>query len=349
MAHGGACEAVRVSDWQPDEPARERPVWTPRVFGVSASQGDAVPAGASPVTASDGGRAGTLPEPGSAGSAGAAGSTGSTGATEFAGPTGPTGSAEQTGPAEQDESWTPAPGSRRAGRKPAKRTQPPPTGPLSWLREIAIVLVSALVLSLLVKTFLVQAFWIPSQSMHDTLIEDDRILVSKLAPGPLKVHRGDIVVFKDPGGWLQDQPVTPTTGSQRAVNDVLTFLGLRPVDAGQHLVKRVIGLPGDHVASAGPGKPVTVNGVALDEPYLPPGANPSSIAFDITVPPDSLWVMGDNRDYSEDSRYHQGNPGGGSIPMANVVGVAFVIVWPADRWTLLRNPGATFADVPDPS
>jgi signal peptidase I len=223
------------------------------------------------------------------------------------------------------------------------------SGPLSWLRESAIVLVSALVLSLLVKTFLVQAFWIPSQSMHDTLVEDDRILVSKLVPGPLKIHRGDIVVFKDPGGWLAGDVTPPATGAKRVVNDVLTFVGLRPVDAGQHLVKRVIGLPGDHVASAGPGHPVTVNGVALDEPYVAAGSAPSSLAFDTTVPADSLWVMGDNRDHSEDSRYHQGNPGGGSIPMANVVGVAFVIVWPADRWTLLRNPGATFADVPDPS
>lgn len=241
------------------------------------------------------------------------------------------------------------PGSRRARRGGRRQPQPVRSGPLSWLRETAIVLVSALILSLLVKTFLVQAFWIPSQSMHDTLIEDDRILVSKLAPGPLQVHRGDIVVFKDPGGWLADQVATPVSGAQRVVNDVLTFVGLRPVDAGQHLVKRIIGLPGDHVACAGPGSPVTVNGVALDEPYLAPFAQPSSMTFDITVPADSLWVMGDNRDHSEDSRYHQGNPGGGSIPMANVVGVAFVVVWPADRWATLRNPGATFADVPDPS
>ncbi len=237
---------------------------------------------------------------------------------------------------------------RRAARAPHK-PEPPRSGPMSWLRETGIVLVSALILSLLVKTFLVQAFWIPSQSMHDTLVEDDRILVSKLAPALLHIHRGDIVVFKDPGGWLAGQTTPPATGVRRALNDVLTFVGLRPVDAGQHLVKRVIGLPGDHVACAGPGKPVTVNGVALNEPYVARLSQPSSMAFDITVPPDSLWVMGDNRDHSEDSRYHQGNPGGGSIPMANVVGVAFVIVWPADRWTILRNPGATFADVPNPS
>lgn len=219
----------------------------------------------------------------------------------------------------------------------------------SLLRETAIILVSAIVLSLLVKTFLVQAFFIPSQSMHDTLIENDRILVSKLTPGPLDLRRGDIVVFKDPGGWLSGQ-VVPDPGPVRArLNEVLTFIGLYPADANEHLVKRLIGLPGDHVACAGPGEPITVNGVAIDEPYLADGAIPSEQAFDTTVPPNSIWVMGDNRQNSADSRYHTGNPGGGSVPIANVVGTAFVTVWPLERFGLLRNPGSTFADVPDPS
>ena len=221
-------------------------------------------------------------------------------------------------------------------------------GAFGWLRETVVILASALVLSLIVKTFLVQAFYIPSPSMHETLIENDRILVSKLVPGPLSLHRGDIVVFKDPGGWLETQPVVRKTGWQRTVNDLLTWVGLLPVDAGEHLVKRVIGLPGDHVSSAGNGAPVMVNGVALKEPYVAPGSQPSSMAFDVVVPPGSLWVMGDNRDHSSDSRYHQGNPGGGSVPEANVVGVAFVIVWPLDRATILHNPSATFAGVPNP-
>lgn len=211
-----------------------------------------------------------------------------------------------------------------------------------------IILASALVLSLLVKTFLVQAFYIPSPSMHETLIENDRILVSKLVPGPLSLHRGDIVVFKDPGGWLETQPAVRKTGWHRTVNDVLTWVGLVPVDAGEHLVKRVIGLPGDHVTSAGNGAPVVVNGVALDEPYVAPGSQPSSMAFDVVVPAGSLWVMGDNRDHSSDSRYHQGNPGGGAVPESNVVGVAFVTVWPLARMTVLHNPSATFAGVPNP-
>ncbi|WP_246036856.1 MULTISPECIES: signal peptidase I [Cellulomonas] len=223
------------------------------------------------------------------------------------------------------------------------------SGAWSWVRETAIILVSALVLSLVVKTFLVQAFFIPSQSMHDTLIENDRILVSKLTPGPRDLRRGDVVVFKDPGGWLPpvEEPARGPVGT--AVEDALTWIGLLPQDAGEHLVKRVIGLPGDRVASAGPGSPVTVNGVPIDEPYLAAGVQPSEKTFDVVVPENSVWVMGDNRPRSADSRFNQGRPGGGSVPMDNIVGVAFVTVWPLDRVTVLRNPSDTFAGVPDPS
>ncbi|MBO3084444.1 signal peptidase I [Cellulomonas sp. zg-ZUI188] len=214
------------------------------------------------------------------------------------------------------------------------------------LRETVIILVSAIVLSLLVKTFLVQAFFIPSQSMHDTLIERDRILVSKLTPGPLDLRRGDIVVFKDPGGWLPAVAAPEPGAVQGAVNSALTYIGLYPADANEHLVKRLIGLPGDHVACAGAGEPITVNGVPVEEPYLANGVLPSDMAFDITVPDNSIWVMGDNRSHSSDSRYNQGKPGGGSVPIDNVVGMAFVTVWPIERIELLRNPTSTFADVP---
>ncbi|MDM7856074.1 signal peptidase I [Cellulomonas sp. MW4] len=232
-------------------------------------------------------------------------------------------------------------------RHAAPRTRS--SGPMAFLRETAIILICALALSWVVKTFFVQAFFIPSPSMHDTLIEHDRILVNKLAPGPFELHRGDIVVFKDPGGWLQGETEQTPSRSRSIVNDVLTFVGLYPQDAGQHLVKRVIGTAGDHVACAGPGKPVTVNGVALDEPYLAPGSEPSEQKFDITVPANSIWVMGDNRQHSWDSRFHQGNPGGGSVPISNVVGVAFVTVWPIERAGLLHNPAKTFEDVPAPT
>ena len=233
------------------------------------------------------------------------------------------------------------------GRRDPDAARRRPTTAWTWVRETAIILVSALVLSLVVKTFLVQAFYIPSQSMRETLVENDRILVSKLTPGPFDLERGDIVVFKDPGGWLSPGLVEPRSPFAEAVNEGLTFIGLLPQDAGEHLVKRVIGLPGDRVACAGPGEPVTVNGVAIDEPYLAPGAQPSEMDFDITVPANSLWVMGDNRQQSADSRRNQGRAGGGSVPVANVVGVAFVTVWPVDRMTVLRNPSATFENVPD--
>jgi signal peptidase I len=193
------------------------------------------------------------------------------------------------------------------------------------LRETAIVLVAAVVLSCVVQTFLAQAFLIPSASMHGALVEGDRVLVSKLAPGPFDVHRGDVVVFADPGGWLVP-------------------------GEGDHLIKRVIGLPGDRVASTGDGAPLTVNGVGVDETaYLAPGSSPSEIAFDQVVPAGSLWVMGDNRQHSRDSRWHLGDPGGGFLPMDHVVGTAFLTVWPLDRLHPLRNPGEVFADVPPPA
>jgi signal peptidase I len=229
----------------------------------------------------------------------------------------------------------------RAGAAPGTR------GPVaSFVRETAIILVSAVVLSWVVKTFLAQAFFIPSASMHDTLLEGDRVLVNKLAPGPFDVHRGDVVVFADPGGWL-DAPDVPETN---IAQDALIAIGLMPQQSEDHLIKRVVGLPGDRVAAAGDGSPLTVNGVPVDESvYLAPGASPSEIAFDVVVPSGSVWVMGDNRQHSADSRWHLGDPGGGAVPVADVVGTAFVTLWPLDRTGLLRNPGDVFADVPDPS
>ncbi|MCL2454374.1 MAG: signal peptidase I [Micrococcales bacterium] len=240
------------------------------------------------------------------------------------------------------EDAVPAPSRGQSRRRQQKRQA---SGPLAWLREIAIILVSALVLSWVVKTLLIQAFFIPSESMADTLILDDRILVSKLTPRVLDLSRGDIVVFSDPGGWLvgAEQPRPGPVGT------VLQTVGLMPADS-DHLVKRIIGMPGDHVACAGPGEPVTVNGVAIDESrYLKPGSSPSEMAFDVVVPAGHLWVMGDNRQHSSDSRYNQSKPGGGAVPISDVVGVVFVTVWPLDRISTHRNPGSVFADVPRPS
>lgn len=245
----------------------------------------------------------------------------------------------QESSADEHEAW------HRSDRRPRRRQRGPVA---SFARETAIILVSAIILSWVVKTFLAQAFFIPSASMHDTLLEGDRVLVSKLVPGPLDLHRGDIVVFSDPNGWLTG--AEQTASGTNAVQDVLIAIGVMPQQSEDHLIKRVIGLPGDQVSCAGDGSPIVVNGVAIDESlYLAPGSRPSEIAFDITVPEDSVWVMGDNRQESADSRYHTGEAGGGSVPMDDVVGVAFVKLWPFDRIGTLRNPGDVFREVPDPS
>ncbi|WP_250445963.1 signal peptidase I [Actinotalea sp. C106] len=242
---------------------------------------------------------------------------------------------------------TAAEGTEREHRAPARHGRSRPSGGAgAWLRESFVIVVSALVLSLIIKTFLVQAFFIPSSSMEDTLAIGDRVLVTKLAPGPLDVNRGDVVVFKDPGGWLPTQPTTPQPAWREALTEGLTFIGLLPQDSGEHLIKRVVALPEDTVECCDADGRLLVNGVAIDEPYLAAGSEASEMEFSVTVPAGGLWVMGDNRQNSQDSRYKQGDPGGGSVPLDNVVGVAFVTVWPADRWTLLRNPGETFAEVP---
>ena len=220
---------------------------------------------------------------------------------------------------------------------------------LTIVKEIAFILVSAILLSLLVKTFFIQAFYIPSESMMNTLQKGDRILVNKLTPGVFDVNRGDIIVFKDPGGWLKSSVVPEKTGVSRWVSNGLTFIGLLPQDSGNHLVKRVIGISGDHVVCCDTAGRITVNGQPIDEtPYLKEGVQPSTVAFDQIVPDDKLWVMGDNRSDSLDSRYNQGSAGGGFVPKKNVVGTAFVKVWPLGRIGFLKNPGEVFEEVKKP-
>ncbi|SKC78688.1 signal peptidase I [Krasilnikoviella flava] len=235
-----------------------------------------------------------------------------------------------------------------AGR-PAPAEGRAPSRGLGVLRETAIIVVSALVLSWLIKTFLVQAFYIPSGSMEDTLEIGDRVMVSRMVPDVFDVHRGDIVVFKDPGGWLPPYEPPERTPAGQAVTNVLTFVGLLPQETGDHLIKRVIGTPGDHVTCCDDQGRVSVNGQPIDEEtYIKPGSVPSQDPFDTVVPEDMLFVMGDNRQNSQDSRYNTGKPGGGFVPTQNVVGSAFATVWPLGDATLLRNPGDVFAGVPEP-
>lgn len=219
-------------------------------------------------------------------------------------------------------------------------------GLIIFVRDLAVILVIAFVVSFVVKTFFVRSFYIPSTSMNQTLQTDDRILVNQLKPKIGGVERGDVVVFKDPGGWLTPQAETPPN----AIEWILREVGLVPSPTDDFLIKRVIGIGGDHVACCNAAGQVTVNDVPLDEPYvyLPPGSTAASgTEFDVVVPDESYWMMGDNRYGSKDSRYNTDKPGNGFVPSENLVGVAFVINWPVQRWAWLGNYPETFAGVQD--
>jgi signal peptidase I len=213
-----------------------------------------------------------------------------------------------------------------------------------WLRESVIIVVVALVIATLIRAFLAQAFFIPSGSMENTLAIGDRILVEKVTTEFGSIQRGDIVVFEDPGGWLPPSTASASAPA-RYVRDALQFVGLAPVSTNQDLVKRVIGLPGDHVVCCNAQQQISVNGVTLDESsYLYPNSVGGTDHYDVTVPANTLWVLGDNRQDSEDSAWHYTNPGHGSpyVPEKDVIGRAFVIIWPIKNWGTLGRP-ATFS------
>ena len=208
-----------------------------------------------------------------------------------------------------------------------------------WL-ELLVLVVVALVLALLVKAFAIQAFYIPSGSMENTLDIGDRVLINKIVYHLRPIHRGDIIVFDGTGSWNFDAPTSNSNIFSKAADEIEGLVGISH-DSSIY-IKRVIGLPGDHVACCNAAGQVTVNGVPLREgSYLFPGNVPSTRKFSTTVPAGNLWVMGDHRLVSYDSRGHQGDPGGGSIPESAVLGRAFVIIWPPSRWGSLNIP-ATF-------
>jgi signal peptidase I len=221
------------------------------------------------------------------------------------------------------------------GKKETKRKRP-------FWRDLAVIVIAALVLTILLKAFVVQVFSIPSGSMENTLLPGDRILVNKMVYRFRPIERGDIVVFSGSGSW--DPPTAPVSNPfARVWDDAIGLVGI--AGPGTDYVKRVIGVPGDHVVCCNALGQVTVNGAALSEKsYIFPGAAPSQIRFNITVPPGRLWVMGDNRADSDDSRYRTGDPGGGTIPESAVVGRAFLIIWPLSRISDLPIPN-TFQQV----
>jgi signal peptidase I len=266
----------------------------------------------------------------------AAGPAASSGAAAPSGPPGPPGPSGSSGSSEVEEKGRATSNAKRAG-----------TGLLGLIRETVIVVAIALVLSLLVKTFLVQAFFIPSQSMEDTLLIGDRVIVSKLTPGPFPLERGDVVVFVDPGGWLGPTEAAPQPGPLRRA---IAFVGLLPNDSNNHLIKRVIGMPGDHVVCCDEDGLITVNGEPLRETYVRDGSVASERDFDVRVPAGRVWVMGDNRQESEDSRFHDDGKGNtGSVPISLVTGRAVAVVWPLSHASRLTRPGEVFAKVPSAS
>ncbi|KQZ08565.1 signal peptidase I [Agromyces fucosus] len=221
-------------------------------------------------------------------------------------------------------------------------------GVLLFLRDLLVIFVVAVLVSFLIKTFLIRSFFIPSQSMEETLVKDDRIIVNQLVPEVTPLERGDVVVFRDPGGWLPARTEVEQPPLVAAVDWFLAFVGLAAPDSNDHLVKRLIGLPGDHVVCCNALGQMSVNDVPLDEPYvaLPPGdTKVSADDFDVVVPEGSLWVMGDNRYNSKDSRYNRETPLKGFVPIDNVVGRAFVVSWPVDHWAWLGNYPEVFDGV----
>ncbi|RLP06800.1 signal peptidase I [Propionibacterium australiense] len=223
------------------------------------------------------------------------------------------------------------------------------SGLLGFLGEFGLIVVIALILSALLRTFLVQLFVIPSSSMEHTLDIGDRAMVVK----PMDFHRGDVVVFRDPGDWLSESAVTTSPARK-----VFEFLGVMPASSADHLVKRVIGMPGDHVTCCNANGQIEVNGTALDESsylYQTNGfmSTPSDIPFDVVVPADHIFVLGDHRNDSRDSRYHlcdatDGEPVGSAafVPVADVTGPVVAIALPFSRATRLHTP-ETFEAVPD--
>jgi signal peptidase I len=263
---------------------------------------------------------------------------------QAAGPVGPGGAQAADGSSGPGAAGGGAAGAGAAGAGTASAARSRRRRRLSWWSELIVLFALALVIMLVIKTYVVQAFYIPSSSMENTLDIGDKVLVNKLIYHFRSIERGDVVVFNGEGSW---DPPSPPQSSDPVVRLASEFghavTGLFGISPGVHdYIKRVIGLPGDHVACCDAQGRVTVNGVALSEKsYLYPNNPPSMNKFSIKVPPGRLWVMGDHRNVSYDSRGHIGDPGGGTIPENQVVGRAFLILWPPSRFRVLPIP-ATF-------
>ena len=210
----------------------------------------------------------------------------------------------------------------------------------SVLREFPILVIVALAVSLLIKTLLVQFFFIPSGSMENTLQIQDRVAVNKLPFISKNINRGDVVVFRDPANWLPE----PFSGGENRIvakiKEGLVLVGVLPNPTKQYLVKRVIGVAGDRVICCSKSGKLTINGKEATEPYIYAGNKVSDMDFNITVPEGKIWVMGDHRSASADSRYHQDDVNNGFVPVSRITGRAYAIIWPIKNIGIIssQNP-----------
>ena len=202
-------------------------------------------------------------------------------------------------------------------------------------REVPLIVVAALLVSIFVKTFLVHFFFVPSGSMQNTLQIGDRIAVNKFAAIFSDIRRGEVVVFKDPDNWLGAPPAPTGSAITRDLKRALVDVGVLPDPATQYLVKRVIGVGGDTVLCCDTKGHLVVNGIAVNEPYIFAGNTPSDMKFNVTVPKGYIWVMGDHRGASADSRFHTDDLHKGMVPLNDVVGRAEFIVWPFSHASFL--------------
>jgi signal peptidase I len=172
--------------------------------------------------------------------------------------------------------------------------------------------------------------------MENTLQINDRVAVNKLPFVSGKINRGDVVVFRDPASWLPEADASSKSTIKTKIKDGLVLVGVLPNPAKQYLVKRVIGVAGDHIVCC-TDKKLTINGTPVDEPYIFKGNNPSDITFDITVDPGKIWVMGDHRGASADSRYHQDDINKGQVPLSRVTGRVFGVLWPLKNAKIVHS------------
>jgi signal peptidase I len=205
----------------------------------------------------------------------------------------------------------------------------------SLLKELPILVIVALVVSLFIKSFLVQFFYIPSGSMENTLQIKDRVAVNKVPFISDNIKRGDVVVFRDPDNWLPEPYDSTTNQFVTKAKSALVTVGVLPNPAKQYLVKRVVGIGGDRVVCCTKEGNLTINGVEVVEPYIYAGNKPSEMNFDVTVPTGKLWVLGDHRGASADSRYHQEDINKGFVPLSKVSGRVVGVIWPFKNITYI--------------